>query len=64
MIRNRTGSIALLCLVFTMILAACGGAPAATPTTAPAAVTRTLSIAFPCGRLRVRYWVPAAVAST
>ena len=37
MIRNRTGSIALLCLVFTMILAACGGAPAATPTTAPAA---------------------------
>src|SRR5215212_612942 len=41
MIRNRTGSIALLCLVFTMILAACGGAPAATPTTAPAAAAPT-----------------------
>jgi oligopeptide transport system substrate-binding protein len=37
MIRNRTWSIAILCLVFTMILAACGGAPAATPTAAPAA---------------------------
>ncbi len=41
MIRNRTGSIALLCLVFTMILAACGGAPAATPTAAPAAAAPT-----------------------
>src|SRR5436309_1293812 len=41
MIRNRTGSIALLCLVFTMILAACGGAPAVTPTTAPAAAAPT-----------------------
>src|SRR6476619_5514537 len=41
MIRNRTGSIALLCLVFAMILAACGGAPAATPTTAPAAAEPT-----------------------
>src|SRR5215216_456439 len=37
MIRNRTWSLMLLCLVFTMILAACGGAPAATPSTAPAA---------------------------
>src|SRR4051812_12482779 len=41
MIRNRTWSLTLLCLVFTMILAACGGAPAATPTTAPAATAPT-----------------------
>ncbi|MEO7910269.1 MAG: ABC transporter substrate-binding protein, partial [Roseiflexaceae bacterium] len=41
MIRNRTWSLTLLCLVFTMILAACGGAPAATPTTAPAAAGAT-----------------------
>jgi ABC-type oligopeptide transport system substrate-binding subunit len=41
MIRNRTWSLMLLCLVFTMILAACGGAPAATPTTAPAAAAPT-----------------------
>ena len=41
MIRNRTWSITILCLVFTMILAACGGAPAATPTAAPGAAAPT-----------------------
>src|SRR5215203_1347200 len=45
MIRNRTWSLTLFCLVFTMILAACGGAPAATPTTAPAATAPTAAAA-------------------
>ncbi|HEU5100866.1 MAG TPA: peptide ABC transporter substrate-binding protein [Roseiflexaceae bacterium] len=37
MSRNRTWSIAILLLVFSVILAACGGAPATAPTAAPAA---------------------------
>jgi ABC-type oligopeptide transport system substrate-binding subunit len=37
MSHNRAWSIAILCLAFTVILAACGGAPAAAPTAAPAA---------------------------
>ena len=41
-------TIAILCLVFTVILAACGGAPAAAPTAAPprpaAAPTRSFAV--------------------
>jgi ABC-type oligopeptide transport system substrate-binding subunit len=59
MIRNRTFSIAILCLVFTMILAACGGAPAATPTTAPAAAEPT---AAPAGAAPTA--APAAAEAT
>jgi ABC-type oligopeptide transport system substrate-binding subunit len=67
MSRNRTWSIVLLLVALTVILAACGGAPAAAPTAAPAepaaAPTRSVADVPTAVSISQPTAVPAATAA-